>query len=171
MERREFVQFMAAIPFAGFAIGSEAKEAESESEKIIDPINIDPDEINRRWEQEGANEYFDRLIRQGRKNELGMAFYLLAAKVVEIAKFKCLDQDDVIQECVFVCFEKLPSYREALENFSNGSQPKKYGRKPKPFNFFTTVMLCRVRQSYRVARNHKDLKEKYDKHLEEYYLS
>jgi hypothetical protein len=164
MERREFLQFVAAIPVAGLAFKAGAEEAEAEVE-ICDPIDITPDEVDRRWQKEGANEYFDRLIREGRKNELGMAFYLLAGRVIDIAKFKTIDRDDAIQECVFVAFEKLPRYQEASEQFLTGSQPKKYGKKPKAFNYFTTIMLCRIRQTYRSQRNHKDLRKKYEEYL------
>jgi hypothetical protein len=161
MERREFLQFVAAIPVAGLAFkaGAEETEVDAGTMHIYDPLDITPDEIDRRWQKEGANEYFDRLIREGRKNELGMVFYLLAGRVIDIAKFKTIDRDDAIQECVFVCFEKLPQYKEVME-----TNPKK----AKAFNYFTTVMLCRVRQSYRAARNHKDLKEKYEEYLEEH---
>jgi hypothetical protein len=162
MERREFLQFVAAIPVAGLAFKAGAEETEVE---IYDPIDITPDEIDRRWVKEGANDYFDRLIREGRKNELGMAFYLLAGRIIDIAKFKTIDRDDAIQECVFVCFEKLPQYQEASKQFLIGSQPKRYGKKPKAFNYFTTIMLCRIRQTYRSQRNHKELREKYEEYL------
>lgn len=87
------------------------------------------------------------------QRELADAFYILAENIIRAFKFQMIDRDDMLQEGVMICFEKLnrfdPDYRTAS------------GGKSKAFNYFTTCTLNHYRQLYRTAKNYKQLKERY----------
>jgi DNA-directed RNA polymerase specialized sigma24 family protein len=84
---------------------------------------------------------------------LAEAFYILAENIIRAFKFQMIDRDDMLQEGVMICFDKLnrfdPNYTTA------------HGTKSKAFNYFTTCTLNHFRQQYRTAKNYKQLKERY----------
>lgn len=82
------------------------------------------------------------------EDKLCEAFYWLTESIINNLKpqLQFLDKDDLIQEGVMVCWDKLPRY-----------DPKK----GKAYNFFTTIMLCLVRQSTQKKKNYQELKYKY----------
>lgn len=81
--------------------------------------------------------------------ELNNCFTNLVDGVIKYAKMP-LDKDDMRQEGLIVCWEKLDRY-----NPNAG----------KAFNFFTTCVLGHFRQLYRSSRNYLELKERYAKFL------
>ena len=65
--------------------------------------------------------------------ELAVAFSDVARSIIK-HKFKMIDEEEAITECVSLAFEKLPRFKSG---------------KGKAYNYFTTTMLCRLRQLYR----------------------
>lgn len=84
---------------------------------------------------------------------LAEAFYILAENIIRAFKFQMIDRDDMLQEGVMICFEKLNRFDP---NFTTAN-----GTKSKAFNYFTTCTLNHFRQLYRTAKNYKQLKERY----------
>jgi DNA-directed RNA polymerase specialized sigma subunit len=82
--------------------------------------------------------------------ELHKCFTVLVKAVIEYGKFENLDKDDMLQEGLMVCFDKLSRYDAT---------------KSKAFNYFTTCVLGHFRQLYRASRNYKELKERYEEFL------
>ena len=82
--------------------------------------------------------------------ELHRCFTVLVKAVIEYGKFENLDKDDMLQEGLMVCFDKLSRYDAT---------------KSKAFNYFTTCVLGHFRQLYRASRNYKELKERYEEFL------
>ena len=72
-------------------------------------------------------------------------------KIVKLAKFSHIDMDDAVQEGVMICFEKIDRFNPEIG---------------KAFNYMTTCILNHYRQLYRTARNHNELKRKYQEYLE-----
>ena len=85
------------------------------------------------------------------QDQLASAFYTLSENIVRYAKFNLIDQDDAIQDCVLVCFEKIDRFDTS---------------KGKAFNFLTTISINSLRQLYRTSRNYNELKKKYLNHLQ-----
>jgi hypothetical protein len=87
------------------------------------------------------------------ESQLAEAFYILSDNIICAFKFQLIDKDDMRQEGVMICFEKLncfdPNYVTAA------------GAKSKAFNYFTTCTLNHFRQLYRTAKNYKQLKERF----------
>lgn len=77
------------------------------------------------------------------KEKLSEAFYWLAEHVVKYFNTKIIDNDDAIQEGVMICWEKLPRYDRT---------------KGVAYNFFTTIVLSLLRQTYRSKKNYEELK-------------
>lgn len=84
---------------------------------------------------------------------LSEAFYILAENIIRAFKFQMIDRDDMLQEGVMICFEKLNRFDP---NYTTAN-----GGKSKAFNYFTTCTLNHFRQLYRTAKNYKQLKERY----------
>lgn len=84
---------------------------------------------------------------------LAEAFYILAENIIRAFKFQMIDRDDMLQEGVMICFEKLNRFDP---NYTTAN-----GTKSKAFNYFTTCTLNHFRQLYRTAKNYKQLKERY----------
>jgi DNA-directed RNA polymerase specialized sigma24 family protein len=84
---------------------------------------------------------------------LAEAFYILAENIIRAFKFQMIDRDDMLQEGVMICFEKL--------NRFDPNYTTVHGTKSKAFNYFTTCTLNHFRQLYRTAKNYKQLKERY----------
>jgi hypothetical protein len=87
------------------------------------------------------------------EHALAEAFYILADNIIRAFKFQLIDRDDMMQEGVMICFEKLDCFDP---NYVTES-----GNKSKAFNYFTTCTLNHFRQLYRTAKNYKQLKERY----------
>ncbi len=87
------------------------------------------------------------------EHQLAEAFYILADNIVRAFKFQLIERDDMMQEGVLICFEKLHCFDP---NFVTES-----GNKSKAFNYFTTCTLNHFRQLYRTAKNYKQLKERF----------
>ena len=81
---------------------------------------------------------------------LTQAFYTLAQNLVRFARFNLIDSDDVEQESVMICFEKIDRFDPS---------------KGKAFNYFTTMTLNNMRQLFRSAKNYNQLKRKYHEFL------
>lgn len=85
------------------------------------------------------------------KEKLSEAFYWLAELVVDQFKANIpVDRDDAIQEGVMICWEKLPRYDRT---------------KGVAFNFFTTIIISLLRQTYRASKNYQELKRRYQEAL------
>jgi hypothetical protein len=84
---------------------------------------------------------------------LAEAFYILAENIIRAFKFQMIDRDDMLQEGVMICFEKLNRFDP---NYTTAN-----GAKSKAFNYFTTCTLNHFRQLYRTAKNFKQLTERY----------
>jgi len=87
------------------------------------------------------------------EHQLAEAFYILADNIIRAFKFQLIDRDDMMQEGVMICFEKL--------NCFDPNYVTESGNKSKAFNYFTTCTLNHFRQLYRTAKNYKQLKERY----------
>lgn len=87
------------------------------------------------------------------EHSLAEAFYVLSDNIVRAFKFQLIDRDDMLQEGVMICFDKLNCFDPDYVNAN--------GNKSKAFNYFTTCTLNHFRQQYRTAKNYKQLKEKY----------
>jgi hypothetical protein len=87
------------------------------------------------------------------EKELTDAFYILADNIIRAFKFQLIERDDMMQEGVMICFEKLHCFDP---NYVTES-----GNKSKAFNYFTTCTLNHFRQLYRTAKNYKQLKERF----------
>ena len=87
------------------------------------------------------------------QDSLAEAFYILADNIIRAFKFQLIDHDDMMQEGVMICFERLYCFDP---NYVTES-----GAKSKAFNYFTTCTLNHFRQLYRTAKNQKQLAEKY----------
>jgi hypothetical protein len=87
------------------------------------------------------------------QDSLAEAFYILADNIIRAFKFQLIDYDDMKQEGVMICFEKL--------NCFDPNYVTEAGNKSKAFNYFTTCTLNHFRQLYRTAKNYKQLKERY----------
>lgn len=87
------------------------------------------------------------------QESLAEAFYILADNIIRAFKFQLIDYDDMKQEGVMICFEKL--------NCFDPNYVTESGNKSKAFNYFTTCTLNHFRQLYRTAKNYKQLKERY----------
>lgn len=98
------------------------------------------------WKNIEANSKIIFAEFQDVQSKLASAFYILAENIVRYAKFNLIDQDDAIQECVMISFEKVDRF-----------DPKK----GKAFNFATTINLNCLKQYYRSAKNYNELKSKY----------
>lgn len=92
------------------------------------------------------------------QQKLAMYFYELSDNIFNYAKFNFIDRDDVIQDGVMICFEKLDRFDP---NFVG-----KDGKKAKAFNYLTTCILNSMRQSYRSSRNYNELKRKFTEFVE-----
>lgn len=100
-----------------------------------------------------TNTDFEKAISDYRDNkitesELSEKFFWIAENSINYFVNKLPDKNDTIQECVLICWEKLPKYNQT---------------KGKAFNFFTTITISLLRQIYRKEKNYKILKEKYKK--------
>lgn len=86
------------------------------------------------------------------QESLAMDFYLLSEKIycyihyVKSYNFKYSDKEDILQEGVMVCFEKIE-----LFNPSRG----------KAFNFLTTCCLNHYKQIFRIEKRFIDFKDNY----------
>jgi Sigma-70 region 2 len=78
-------------------------------------------------------------------NDLAIAFDLLARNIIKSANWKLVDQDDAIQDCVLLAFEKVMRF-----------DPERGAA----FNYFSTVQWNRLKQSYRSGVNYLKLKER-----------
>ncbi len=87
------------------------------------------------------------------QTDLAEAFYILADNIIRAFKFQLIDRDDMLQEGVMICFEKLNKF--------DPNYITEAGTKSKAFNYFTTCTLNHFRQLYRTAKNYKQLKERY----------
>ena len=87
------------------------------------------------------------------EGELAEAFYILSDNIIRAFKFQLIDRDDMMQEGVMICFEKL--------NCFDPNYVSEAGNRSKAFNYFTTCVLNHFRQLYRTAKNYKQLKERY----------
>lgn len=84
---------------------------------------------------------------------LAEAFYILAENIIRAFKFQMIDRDDMLQEGVMICFEKINKFDP---NYITAN-----GKRSAGFNYFTTCTLNHFRQLYRTAKNYKQLKERY----------
>lgn len=87
------------------------------------------------------------------EQQLAEAFYILSDNIIKAFKFQLIDVDDMMQEGVMICFERL--------NCFDPNYVTESGNKSKAFNYFTTCTLNHFRQLYRTAKNYKQLKERY----------
>jgi DNA-directed RNA polymerase specialized sigma subunit len=84
------------------------------------------------------------------EEDLANAFYILAANIIKAFNFQLVDKDELLQEGVLICFEKLDHFDPV---------------KGKAFNYYTTCTLNHFRQLYRSAKNYKMFKQKYFDHM------
>jgi len=84
------------------------------------------------------------------QSELADAFYILASNIIKAFNFQLVDKDELLQEGVLICFEKLDHFDP---------------NKGKAFNYYTTCTLNHYRQLYRSAKNYKVFKQKYFEHM------
>lgn len=79
------------------------------------------------------------------KEKLSEAFYWVAERVVNYFDSE-IEKEDAIQECIIICWEKLPRYNR---------------QKGVAWNFFTTISLGLLRQTYRNKKNYQELKKEF----------
>lgn len=85
------------------------------------------------------------------QERLAKEFYTLSERIALYTKFNLIDDEDAIQEGVWICFEKIDRFDPV---------------KGKAFNYLTTCILHHFRQLYRSAKNYNELKKKYSDHLQ-----
>lgn len=104
---------------------------------------------------------FERAVKKGNEPALAEAFYWLAGKVYDYMdnKSRLLDRDDMIQEGVLYCYEKLKRYKEIPK--------EKTKNKNVTFNYFTTTIMSLFRQNTGTSRNYNELKKRYKEYLEQ----
>lgn len=93
------------------------------------------------------------------QDQLSNAFYLLAENIVNYTKFSGVDIDDAMQEIVMICLEKIDRFNPHFIG--------KTGQKSKAFNYFSTLSINTLRQSYRFSKNYHELKRKFSIYLKE----
>lgn len=93
------------------------------------------------------------------QNQLSYAFYLLAENIVNYTKFSGVDVDDAMQEIVMICLEKIDRFNPHFIG--------KTGQKSKAFNYFSTLSINTLRQSYRGIKNYHELKRKFSMYLKD----
>lgn len=107
-----------------------------------------------------TNDYFEKLVIAYKKckneqitSELCNAFIELIEKILTLwnKSLKANYGEEVIQDILFTCFDKVSNY-----------DPEKR----RAFNYFTTIIMCQLRQCYRRNRDYNKLKEKYTEWLE-----
>lgn len=79
------------------------------------------------------------------QKELASLLCLLSQNIARYKKFKLIDDDEAIQEGVFICFEKLHLFDKT---------------KGTAFNYMTTCIINHFKHIYRCAKNYIDLKYK-----------
>lgn len=104
------------------------------------------EEIIARFKRTKKNKSRNKAAFTKAQNELANAFYLLSANIIKAFNFQLVDKDELLQEGVLICFEKL-----------NHFDPSK----GKAFNYYTTCTLNHYRQLYRSAKHYKTFKQKY----------
>lgn len=87
------------------------------------------------------------------EKRLAEAFSILSDNIIRAFKFQLIDQDDMMQEGVLICLEKLHCFNPDYVTAS--------GQRSRAFNYFTTCILNHYRQMYRTAKNYKQLQERY----------
>lgn len=80
------------------------------------------------------------------QQQLAIAFQILAENIVNYAKFNFVEKEDVMQDSVMTCFYKIDLFNPT---------------KGRAFNYMTTIIWNTLRQSYRGARTHNELKNKF----------
>lgn len=92
------------------------------------------------------------------EDKLVKVFYILVDNISRAFKFQLIEAEDMMQEAVMLCFEKLhrfdPDYVSPIT-----------GKKSRLFNFLSTIVLNAARQLYRNSKSHKQLQERYFDHL------
>lgn len=80
------------------------------------------------------------------ENKLSSAFYAITAGLQRKFKFQLVDPEDIMQEGVFIGFDKINYFKKG---------------RGKAFALYTTIILHHIKQLYRTARNYNELKSKY----------
>lgn len=87
---------------------------------------------------------------------LAKDFHMLSSNLVKyvnrFAKTAVLEEDDIVQEGVMICFEKLDRFDPT--------------RGSKAFNYISTVIINSYRQFFRSLNNYNELKKRYLEHLQ-----
>jgi len=93
-----------------------------------------------------SNEYLGQLVKENDIDKLATYFINLTRAIIksQFVSYSCnlIDEEDAVLECVIVCLDKLPRY--------NLKNPK-----CKACNYFTTIIMCVLRQFYRKKKNGK----------------
>ena len=83
--------------------------------------------------------------------ELGSAFLLLVKQLLDYMDgMAVVKTTETIRQCVYSCFEKISRYDPT---------------KGKAFNYFTTIILCQLRQRFRSHQNEMARDKKWLKFL------
>ena len=149
MERRDFMKACGVLPFAPLAF---TKPPQGPIKSGL----FDPDEfawVNR--------ENFHKLIVYHQydfplSNKLATAFQTLTEILLDSYRHKSIllkyHREDIIQECVLICYEKLKRF-----------DPDK----GKAFNYFSTIIISQLRQWNYVAKRNQypELRKKYQQNL------
>ena len=85
------------------------------------------------------------------KKYLTDAFYILARNIVAYSRYKLIDDEEAVQNMVFLSLQKSDRFDE-----NRGSTA---------FNYFSTVFLNSLRGDFRAAKNYTNLKNKYQDHM------
>ena len=105
------------------------------------------------------NETLEALVAKYKENptdetgrELGVAFSVMIMRLFEFMgdRMALVQTVETIRQCVYSCFEKIPRYDPT---------------KGKAFNYFTTIILCQLRQRFRSHQNEMARDKKWLKFL------
>jgi DNA-directed RNA polymerase specialized sigma24 family protein len=78
--------------------------------------------------------------------------YLLSSNIIESFKFKFIEKEDALQECILLSYKKL-------QNFDPD--------RGAAFNYFTTMILNHLKQMYTKEKKHQEKVYSYFEHIRE----
>jgi hypothetical protein len=142
MERREFVKLFGGLAFVPLAF--------LKKQEVFKPD---------RFIWDNSKDFHNLVVEHQydwpASNELAMAFQELAEKMLDSYKHgkdlqKKTDREDIVQECVLTCFDRLKRFAP---------------ERGKAYFYFTTIIMSIFLQNRHRTRDFTELYEKYQAHL------